>query len=180
MQEVRTFDEEIVSGFDEDKLARGLYPPITMLTSGRTPTTRGALVEGGSTDDATSVPSGAGPTSNGLPPPTSAAAQDDSHTADWRSSVRTSDYSRMLYGKGDGVITLRSSTSIPGAWKKCLVTDDKEASSSSSDAGDEGLAWLTESSHRHVSLFSDVDGIGRAIWIAMRKRQRMRGNERGA
>lgn len=134
-------------------------------------------MEGGSTGDATSVPSGAGPISNGLPPPSS-AAKDDSSAADWRSSVRSSDYSRMLYGKGDGVITLRSSTSIPGDWKRCLVTDDKEASGSSSDAGDEGLAWLTESSHRHVSLFSDVDGIGRAIWIAMRKRQRTRVNER--
>ncbi|PWN21204.1 hypothetical protein BCV69DRAFT_312455 [Microstroma glucosiphilum] len=180
LQEVRTFDEEINSGFDEDKLARGLYPPITMLTSGRTPTTRGALVEGGSHGDATSLSSGTGPQSNGLPPPPplGSAAKDDSPAADWRSSVRSSDYSRMLYGKGDGVITLRSSTSIPGGWKKCLVTDDKEASSSSSDAGDEGWAWLTESSHRHVSLFSDVDGIGRAIWIAMRKRQRTRVNER--
>lgn len=140
LAEVRQFDSEITSGFSQDRFDAGEYPPITMVTSGRTPTTRGALA--GFATSTEPEPSG------------------------WQSTVSASDYSKMVFGRGDGVVTLRSATSVPGSWTKCLVKDDPDEGSQ---------AWITETSHRHVAILSDVDSIGRALWIAERAVERRRG-----
>lgn len=136
---MRQFDAEITSGFSEARYQAGDYPPITMVTSGRTPTTRGALA--------------------GF----SEAENSGGEGQKWQSTVSASDYSRMVFGRGDGVVTLRSATAVPGPWKSCLVKDDPE----------EGRqAWITETSHRHVAILSDVDSMGRALWVAHRARER--------
>ncbi|PWN47448.1 hypothetical protein IE53DRAFT_249474 [Violaceomyces palustris] len=44
LSQVERFHQEIRQGFDARKSASGLYPPLMILTSGRTPTVRGALV----------------------------------------------------------------------------------------------------------------------------------------
>lgn len=97
------------------------------MSSGRTPTVRGALVR------ARRDGSDAGAVSDG-----------------WKEDVRAGDYSRMLWEAGDGVISLRSSTALPHAWRALLVRG-------------EGEHGEHVTGHRHVTLLSDVPGIGRCI-----------------
>ncbi|UZJ53016.1 hypothetical protein CBS101457_002336 [Exobasidium rhododendri] len=133
--ETRQFHKELRTGFKKDYHEKGRYPNIAILTSGRTPTVRGALVA-----------------------PSSSAASFVPDKAQWKEGVRQGDYSRLLYAPGDGVILRRSATTLPGQWGELLVRgkeDDVEALTNH-----EGVV---ETSHRHVTLLSDVSGIGRCL-----------------
>ncbi|PWN45528.1 hypothetical protein IE81DRAFT_194207 [Ceraceosorus guamensis] len=79
-----------------------------------------------------------------------APSEQSSETESWKIGVRAGDYSRMLYEPGDGVITLRSAMDLPGSWSKLLVRG-------------EGKLGEHHTSHRHVTLLSDVQGIGRCV-----------------
>ncbi|PWN26339.1 hypothetical protein BDZ90DRAFT_233470 [Jaminaea rosea] len=166
LAEVRQFDQEIISGFSSERLARGEYPPLTMITSGRSPTTRGAIVDddevadGEAAADALAAGTAADTTGGPVNPSSSRAA--------WQRSVTSSNYERMVFGLGDGVITLQSSRSVPGRWSELLVRDDEEEGKD---------AWITQTGHRHVALLSDVDGVGRAVWVGLRARERARRRE---
>ncbi|SJX66075.1 uncharacterized protein SRS1_13516 [Sporisorium reilianum f. sp. reilianum] len=162
LSEVRQFWADIEHGFDEAKLAA--YPPLMLLTSGRTPCVHGALV---GTDPA----------------------------VDWTDDVRAGDYSRMTYGAGDGVITRRSATTLPGAWSR-LFASRTETEVLSEKWHAKGPPFkhkpnkarlkldryrmhfdgegVVESSHRHVTLLSDVDGIGKCL-EALRRANLVRG-----
>ena len=132
LAETRRFFHELRNGFRDDYFVQQRYPPMAILTSGRTPTVRGALVAH------TSSPDQAGDK--------------------WKEGARQGDYSRMLYAPGDGVILRRSATSLPGRWGELLVRgqqDDKDALTS--------VEGVVETSHRHVTLLSDVDGVGRCL-----------------
>lgn len=115
---------------------------MAILTSGRTPTVRGALV-------------------NPRPP-----GQEEDEDF-WKQSARAGDYSRMLYAPGDGVILRRSSTTLPGQWSKLLVRGhhkgDVRADHLQHEDGLTNDEGVVETSHRHVTLLSDVDGVGRAL-----------------
>lgn len=94
LAETRQFFHELRTGFNDAFYEQGRYPPMAVITSGSTPTVRGALVK----------PRGKG----------------DAKDA-WKDAVREGDYSRMLYAPGDGVILKRSSIALPGKWAKMLV-----------------------------------------------------------
>ncbi|CAO1635068.1 unnamed protein product [Jaminaea pallidilutea] len=169
LAEVRQFDEEIKSGFSKEKMERGEYPPLTMLSSGKTPTTRGvtfiqeaadAAGDTGGVDARTSGLEG-GKSKVDASGRVSGDSLDPSYW--WKQSVSSLDYSKMLFAAGDGVVLLRSAVAVPGGWNQLLVKDDP----------DEGKdAWITQTAHRHVAIMSDVDGIGRAMWVALRARER--------
>lgn len=163
LSEVRQFWHDIERGFDASKLEDGSYPPLMLLTSGRTPSVRGALV--------------------GV------------EASDWKDDVRAGDYSRMTYGAGDGVITRRSATTLPGQWSRLLASraetellPEKFHGKSPPFKPKAGKARLkldryrmhfegqgiVESSHRHVTLLSDVDGIGKCL-EAVRRANLVRG-----
>lgn len=129
LAETRKFTEELRNGFNAEYHREGRYPPIAILTSGRTPTVRGALT---------------------------AATTSDAPKDAWKKSAREGDYSRMLYAPGDGVILRKSSTTLPGEWSSLLVRGKKETDLTNAEG-------VVETSHRHVSLLSDVDGIGRCL-----------------
>ncbi|SPO25093.1 uncharacterized protein UTRI_02808_B [Ustilago trichophora] len=163
---VRQFWRDIEIGFDADKLQAGSYPPLMLMVSGRTPSVRGALV--------------------GVS--TTTADNQDAGDAGWKDDVRAGDYSRMTYGAGDGVITRRSATTLPGQWSKLLV-NRTEAESLPQELWGKGAPFksnpnkppgkarlkldkysmkfdgpgIVESAHRHVTLLSDVDGIGKCL-----------------
>jgi hypothetical protein len=75
----------------------------------------------------------------------------------------------MLYAPGDGVILRESSISLPGQWGKLLVRNDASLDENGKHAltNEEGVV---ETSHRHVTLLSDVDGIGRCLEACRRAR----------
>ncbi|TKY86109.1 hypothetical protein EX895_004934 [Sporisorium graminicola] len=162
LSEVRQFWSDIERGFDESKLHE--YPPLMLLTSGRTPSVRGALV---GVDQA----------------------------GQWKDDVRAGDYSRMTYGAGDGVITRRSATTLPGPWSRLLASRSEteqlperfhgRGPPFKPSAGKARLKLdrypmhfdgegIVESSHRHVTLLSDVDGIGKCL-EAVRRANLVRG-----
>lgn len=97
----------------------------------------------------------------------------------WKQSARVGDYSRMLYAPGDGVILRRSSTTLPGQWHRLLVRGqyhgDVRASHLQEEENLTNNEGVVETSHRHVTLLSDVDGIGRAVEacrLARKKREK--------
>ena len=161
LSEVRQFWTDIERGFDESR--RHDYPPLMLLTSGRTPSVRGALV-GVETAEA------------------------------WKDDVRAGDYSRMTYAAGDGVITRRSATTLPGNWSSLLVKRSETEILPERYQG-KGPPFkpprkarlkldrfrmhfdgqgIVESSHRHVTLLSDVDGVGKCL-EAVRRANLVRG-----
>ncbi|GAC98734.1 hypothetical protein PHSY_006328 [Pseudozyma hubeiensis SY62] len=181
--EVRQFWADIEQGFDESKLRDGSYPPLMIMTSGRTPCVRGALV-------------GVDAASHQVDPDSTSTDIAATGTRGWKDDVRAGDYSRMTYGAGDGVITRRSATSLPGRWSSLLVKRE-EAESLPSELHGVGPPFkkkgpgkgrlkldryqmrfdgqgVVESSHRHVTLFSDVDGIGKCL-EAVRRANLVRG-----
>ncbi|KAJ9478732.1 hypothetical protein PHBOTO_002248 [Pseudozyma hubeiensis] len=183
LKEVRQFWADIEQGFDESKLRDGSYPPLMIMTSGRTPCVRGALV-------------GVDAATHQIDPASSSADVSTTGTRGWKDDVRAGDYSRMTYGAGDGVITRRSATSLPGRWSSLLVKR-AEAESLPSELHGVGPPFkkkgpgkarlkldryqmrfdgqgVVESSHRHVTLFSDVDGIGKCL-EAVRRANLVRG-----
>ncbi|KAJ1020071.1 hypothetical protein NDA16_004351 [Ustilago loliicola] len=85
LSEVRQFWSDISNGFNPSHLSSGAYPPLMLLVSGRTPCVRGALV-----------------------------GVESQSEEGWKDDVRAGDYSRMTYAAGDGVITRRSATTLPG------------------------------------------------------------------
>uniref|UniRef100_V5GIM4 Lecithin:cholesterol acyltransferase n=2 Tax=Kalmanozyma brasiliensis (strain GHG001) TaxID=1365824 RepID=V5GIM4_KALBG len=171
LSEVRQFWSDIEHGFSPTKHAAGEYPPMMLLTSGRTPCVRGALV---GVDAYTSKD----PTEDG-----------------WKDDVRAGDYSRMTYGAGDGVITRRSATTLPGQWAR-LLAKREETETLPQELWGKGPPFkkklgkgrlkmdryamrfdgegVVESSHRHVTLLSDVDGIGKCL-EAVRRANLVRG-----
>jgi hypothetical protein len=138
LAEVRQFVYDLRTGFSQDYFEQGRYPHIAILTSGSTPTVRGAL----------------------LRPRVKGAPKDH-----WKETVRDGDYSRMLYAPGDGIITRRSSTAIPGDWGKLLVRGKEDDPSALTN--DEGVV---ETNHRHITLLSDVDAVGRCLEACRRAR----------
>ena len=132
--EVREFHATLARGFDVAR--RGAYPPLALLTSGRTPSVRGAVVD----------------------------------SAD---AIRAGDYSRMSYAPGDGIITRRSATTLPGNWGDLLVHRDELAPVGHAHKLDrrpvriDGTG-IVESPHRHVTLLSDVDAVGKCLEIIRR------------
>lgn len=161
LDQVRRFWADIEQGFDESKFKDGVYPPLMILTSGRTPCVRGALV-GFDTKYAQAH-----------------ASAHASAPRTWKDDVRAGDYSRMAYGAGDGVITRRSATSLPGRWPLLLVKRSeaeslpphlhaKPPAKPSTLKLDrytihlDGQA-IVESAHRHVTLLSDVDAVGKCL-----------------
>ncbi|SNX83532.1 uncharacterized protein MEPE_02239 [Melanopsichium pennsylvanicum] len=168
LAEVRRFWADIEQGFDRSKADAGLYPPIMLIVSGRTPCVRGALI--------------------GVDEAYSSAPETETARKGWKDDVRAGDYSRMTYGAGDGVITRRSATSLPGKWST-LLTTRAEAESLPEEMWGKGPPFPTkpkklpgkgrlkldkykmrfdgrgivESAHRHVTLLSDVDGIGKCL-----------------
>ncbi|SPO32251.1 uncharacterized protein UTRI_02808 [Ustilago trichophora] len=177
LSEVRQFWRDIEAGFDANKHQDGSYPPLMLMVSGRTPSVRGALV--------------------GVS--TTAVDNNDGDDAGWKDDVRAGDYSRMTYGAGDGVITRRSATTLPGQWSKLLVKRT-EAESLPQELWGKGAPFksnankppgkarlkldkykmkfdgqgIVESAHRHVTLLSDVDGIGKCL-EAVRRANLVRG-----
>ncbi|SPO44717.1 uncharacterized protein PSANT_02403 [Moesziomyces antarcticus] len=160
--EVRQFWADIELGFDPAKHAAGQYPPLMLMTSGRTPCVRGALV--------------------GVD---SASRAEDTEMQGWKDDVRAGDYSRMTYAAGDGVITRRSATTLPGRWST-LLTKRSEAETLPHDRIGKGPPFtskppgkarlkmdryrmrfdgegIVESAHRHVTLLSDVDAVGKCL-----------------
>lgn len=140
---------------------------MAILTSGRTPTVRGALVwpqEVGGKDEE------ADPTV-----PRYEYVKNDEH---WKETPRAGDYSRMLYAPGDGVILRRSSVTMPGQWGRCLVRGGKDAAANHDGGETSALTQpltseegTVETSHRHVTLLSDVDSVGRCLEACRRARQ---------
>lgn len=179
LAEVREFWNDIEQGFDPAKLKDGSYPPIMLMASGRTPSVRGALV---GVDEA--YPS---------------TADAETGSKGWKDDVRAGDYSRMTYGAGDGVITRHSATTLPGRWST-LLTKRSEAESLPEQLCGKGAPFpskpgkppgkarlkldryrmrfdgegIVESPHRHVTLLSDVDGIGKCL-EAVRRANLVRG-----
>lgn len=175
LQDVKAFDEDIVKAFDESRFKD--YPPISILTSGRTPTVRGALVSknGWDAEEEEEVSSFEGT---------------DEADEGWKKDIRDANYSRMLYAPGDGVILRRSSVALPGSWSRLLVKDselvqleaekekiihhsDPTSSQSAKSTGAESKPQsltqrlkleisdgVVETSHRHVTLLSDLTGVG--------------------
>lgn len=178
LSEVRQFWSDIENGFSSTHFASGAYPPLMLLTSGRTPCVRGALV-------GVDAAYGTGDNTTGQ--------------RGWKDDVRAGDYSRMTYGAGDGVITRRSATSLPGKWAS-LLTKREEAELLPEEYHGKGPPWsskpsketskgrlkmdkyrmrfdgegIVESAHRHVTLLSDVDGIGKCL-EAVRRANLVRG-----
>lgn len=142
----RSFHESIVNSFQDKHLAAGAYPPVAILTSGRTPTVRGALVSGSRRDSALDTDT----------------SDHQDETEAWKDDVRTGDYSRLLYAPGDGVILRSSSVSLPGRWGELLVKPDEIGHLAPSKEPNT-LGGIVETTHRHVSLLSDVVGIGRCL-----------------
>lgn len=135
---------------------------MAILTSGRTPTVRGALVWPKDHINDHSERSEEQPFSD------NSTANTDEY---WKETVRSGDYSRMLYAPGDGVILRRSAVALPGGWKRCLVRGDMSLDQGQPGnplTNDEGVV---ETSHRHVTLLSDVDGIGRCLEACRRSLQ---------
>lgn len=180
LAEVRRFWDDIERGFDATKLDKGEYPPLMLMVSGRTPSVRGALVGVDAAYHTKSTDDGAG------------------HRG-WKDDVRAGDYSRMTYAAGDGVITRKSATTLPGRWGTLLVKRSeaevlpkdlcgKGAPFPSTKGKQPGKArlkmdkyrmrfegeGLVESAHRHVTLLSDVDGIGKCM-EAVRRANLVRG-----
>lgn len=166
LSEVRQFWSDISNGFNPSHFSSGAYPPLMLLVSGRTPCVRGALV--------------------GV----------DSTTEDgWKDDVRAGDYSRMTYAAGDGVITRRSATTLPGRWSE-LLAKRSETETLPEEYWGKGPPYkkktgkarmkldryrmrfegegMVESAHRHVTLLSDVDGVGKCL-EAVRRANLVRG-----
>lgn len=153
---------------------------MALLTSGRTPTVRGALVwppgsealERHKAKAAANVGADAGsskPTTSNGHAYSSTTSQDTSPEEHWKWTARLCDYSRMLYAPGDGVILRRSATSLPGEWSKLLVRGEASVDEHGANplTNEEGVV---ETSHRHVTLLSDVDGVGRCLEACRRGR----------
>ena len=178
LAEVRQFWTDIEQGFDPAKAKDGSYPPVMLLVSGRTPAVRGALV--------------------GVDQASSHAKSTETSPTEWKDDVRAGDYSRMTYGAGDGVITRRSATILPGRWST-LLAQRNETETLPQELYGKGAPFPTkpkppgkarlkmdryrmhldgpgivESSHRHVTLLSDVDGIGKCL-EAVRRANLVRG-----
>ncbi|PWN34000.1 uncharacterized protein FA14DRAFT_173723 [Meira miltonrushii] len=168
LAETKQFFYELRTSFKQESFEKGLYPPISILTSGRTPTVRGALVwpKGSEALEKQEAKAKAKAVEEGKPEPELPITTDEDH---WKRTARLRDYSRMLYAPGDGVILRESSISLPGQWGKLLVKDD----ASLDERGKHPLTneeGVVETSHRHVTLLSDVDGIGRCLEACRRAR----------
>jgi pimeloyl-ACP methyl ester carboxylesterase len=165
--EVSQFFRDLRTGFRQDRFEQGDYPPMAILTSGRTPTVRGALVWPRNSPELTKQEERARLNEDGA----AHMYGDEDH---WKRSARLSDYSRMLYAPGDGVILRESAATMPGDWGKLLVREALSVDEKGHNAltNNEGIV---ETSHRHVTLLSDVDGIGRCLEACRRARQHRSG-----
>lgn len=178
LSEVRQFWADIENGFNPSFAADHSYPPLMIMTSGRTPCVRGALV---GVDEAYNL------------------GDDKTGQQGWKDDVRAGDYSRMTYAAGDGVITRRSATSLPGKWAT-LLAKREETETLPEELWGKGPPFksipekgpgkarlkldryrmrfegegVVESAHRHVTLLSDVDGIGKCL-EAVRRANFVRG-----
>lgn len=169
LAETRQFFHELRTSFKQEEFEKGVYPPISILTSGRTPTVRGALVwpKGSEALEKQEAKARSKAAEEGKPEfPVDQNLEEKDH---WKRSARLRDYSRMLYAPGDGVILRESSISLPGQWGKLLVRSDASLDENGKHAltNEEGVV---ETSHRHVTLLSDVDGIGRCLEACRRAR----------
>ncbi|MCO5565964.1 hypothetical protein L7F22_019639 [Adiantum nelumboides] len=168
LAETKRFFYELRTSFKQEQFEEGLYPPISILTSGRTPTVRGALVWPKDSEalEKQEAKAKAKAAEAGKPEPEIENTTNEDH---WKRTARLRDYSRMLYAPGDGVILRESSISLPGQWGKLLVRNDASLDEKGKHAltNEEGVV---ETSHRHVTLLSDVDGIGRCLEACRRAR----------
>lgn len=168
LAETKQFFYELRTSFKQEDFEKGLYPPVSILTSGRTPTVRGALVwpKGSEALEKQEAKAKAKAAEEGKPEPELPNTTSEDH---WKRTARLRDYSRMLYAPGDGVILRESSIALPGQWGKLLVKNDASLDEYGKHAltNEEGVV---ETSHRHVTLLSDVDGIGRCLEACRRAR----------